>query len=412
MSTSIYSPFSLPNGSILPNRIAKAAMEENLAEPGHLPGTQLFSLYKAWAEGGAGLMITGNVMIDHLAMTGPGGVALEEDTPLAPFRQWAESAQGYGGQLWMQISHPGRQVYAALGGKALCPSDVAVDIGKHSSLFSQPTIMSETEIQDVIQRFATTARRAEEAGFSGIQIHGAHGYLVSQFLSPLTNKRKDRWGGSLKNRSRLLVETVKAIRSVISKKTSLAVKLNSADFQRGGFDIDDAFAVVEALNTLGVDLVELSGGSYETPVMFGRAADDRTLAREAYFLEFAKDIAKVATMPVMTTGGIRRKPVAEEVLNNGVDIVGMGTALAFEPTLPNIWRNDPQFEPPNPQVNWKNKPIASLAKLAVVRRQLIRMGKGKLPKPSSSPVFSLIADRIRFKKLTKRYRVQNASEVN
>ncbi len=412
MSESMYSPFVLPNGSKLTNRLAKAAMEENMAIPGHLPGTQIFSLYEAWAEGGAGLLITGNVMIDHLAMTGPGGVALEADTPLDSFRQWANAGQRNGAKLWMQINHPGRQVFAALGGKVLSPSDIALDMGKHSNLFSQPTAMTETEIQDVIQRFAITAKRAEEAGFSGVQIHAAHGYLISQFLSPLTNKRKDRWGGSLKNRARILIETIKAVRSVVSKNMAVAVKLNSADFQRGGFDAADAREVVESLNTLNIDMVELSGGSYESPAMQGRTSDGRTIAREAYFLDFAKDIAKAATMPVMTTGGIRRKAVAEKVLSQGIDVAGIGTALAFEPALPNIWRDNAHFEPKIPQVNWKSKPISALATMAIIRRQLQRMGKGKLPQKNSSAVFSLIRDRIRFKKLTKQYRARHATEIN
>lgn len=143
--------------------------------------------------------------------------------------------------------------------------------------------MTESMIAEVIQRFANTARLGEKAGFTGVEIHAAHGYLLSQFLSPLSNKRQDQWGGSLENRARILIEIVEAVRKVVSPQFTVAVKLNSADFQRGGFSAEDAQQVVKMLNEHAVDLVELSGGSYEAPAMQGQARDGRTLAREAYF---------------------------------------------------------------------------------------------------------------------------------
>ena len=406
MSVSVFSKLKLPNGSVLPNRLAKAAMEENMAAPGHLPGANLHRLYERWGRGGTGLLITGNVMIDSRSMTGPGDVVLEEKTPLEPFLQWTSVAQKNGAKLWAQINHPGRQTYAAFGGKVLSPSDVAVDLGKLSKYFSRPVPMTEVEIVDVIERFAITAKKAEQAGFSGIQIHAAHGYLLSQFLSPLTNKRQDKWGGSLENRARMLVEVVKAVRSKVSKKMSVSVKLNSADFQRGGFDTNDALEVVKRLGELKVDLVELSGGSYESPAMVGHTTDGRTLAREAYFLEFAKDVAKVASMPIMTTGGIRRLPVAQQVLDQGVDMVGIATALACEPELSNIWRNDPAFEVVTPHVAWKDKSLSGLATTSIVERQMHRMGKGKSPKKNASAILSLLINRINISKRTRQYKAR------
>ncbi|MBN3820510.1 NADH:flavin oxidoreductase/NADH oxidase family protein, partial [Paraburkholderia sp. Se-20369] len=334
MTTSLFAPLTLPNGSTLPNRIAKAAMEENLADAGQLPGDALRRLYAEWGAGGTGLLITGNVMIDARALTGPGGVVLEKNTPLEPFRAWAAAAKAHGARVWMQINHPGRQVMAAMGQEAWAPSAVALDLGKHSKLFAPPREMTTGEIHEVIERFAATAEAAEAAGFDGVQIHAAHGYLLSQFLSPLTNRRRDDWGGSLENRARLLMAIVRAVRARVGARFGVAVKLNSADFQRGGFSEDDAKQIVRWLNDEAVDLVELSGGSYESPAMQGRTADGRTLAREAYFLAFARDIAAVATMPVMTTGGIRRQAVAEAVLAEGVAVVGMATALACVPDLP------------------------------------------------------------------------------
>lgn len=408
MSSPVFTSFALPCGAILPNRLAKAAMEENMSDEGQVPGPDLLRLYQRWAEGGTGLLITGNVMVDGHAMTGPGGIVLDKDSELAPFEAWAKAAKKNDTQVWMQINHPGRQVYAAMGGDVLSPSDVAIDLGKHSHLFGKPKAMTHEDIQQLIQRFVDTALKAEQAGFDGIQVHGAHGYLISQFLSPLTNKRDDEFGGSIENRMRLLIAIIEAIRAKVSAKFAVAVKINSADFQRGGFDADDAKTVILALNALEVDLVELSGGSYESPAMQGNAAektakDGRSLQREAYFLEFAKEIAKVATMPIMTTGGVRRLAIAEDVLANGINIVGMGTALAMNPSLPNDWKENAKISAHDPSVQWKDKALSSIATMAVIKRQLQRMGKGREPKLNSSPLFSLIRDRLRLKKLTKRY---------
>ncbi len=346
------SPFEalqLPNGQIIANRIAKAAMEENMADINQAPSRELKQLYKAWADGEPGLLLTGNVMIDRHAMTGPGGVALENEEHLDSFREWADVARNKGVHFWMQLSHPGRQTMANLGQQALAPSAIALDLGSFSKMFATPKAMTEDDIQDVIRRFATSARLAEKAGFTGVQIHGAHGYLLSQFLSPLSNHRSDRWGGSLENRARLLLEVIHAVRASVSSSFCVAVKLNSADFQRGGFDETDARAVVEMLNPLPIDLLELSGGSYEAPAMQGEARDGRTLAREAYFLEFAAEMASVATMPVMVTGGIRRLPIVKQVLDSGVAMAGIATALTLEPQLIKHWREgrdlNPQLKP-------------------------------------------------------------------
>ena len=263
--------------------------------------------------------------------------------------------------------------------------------------------MTHQGIEQLIQRFVDTAVKAEQAGFDGVQIHAAHGYLISQFLSPLTNKREDEFGGSIENRMRLLIAVIKAVRARVAPSFAVAVKINSADFQRGGFDANDAKTVILAMNTLAVDLVELSGGSYESPAMQGSTADGRTLQREAYFLDFAKDIAQVATMPIMTTGGVRRLAIAEDVLTHGIDVIGMGTALAMNSSLPNDWKKDDQLSAHNPSVQWKDKTLSAIATMAVVKRQLRRIGEGKPPKPNASPIFSLISDRIRVKKLTKRY---------
>jgi 2,4-dienoyl-CoA reductase-like NADH-dependent reductase (Old Yellow Enzyme family) len=403
-SPTLFTPLPLPCGTQLPNRLAKAAMEENLASVGQLPGDTLIDLYQRWAAGGSGLLITGNVMIDGAAMTGPGGIVLESGTPLEPFQRWATAAKSNGAQVWMQLNHPGRQTYANLGGKRWAPSVVALDLGKHSSRFAIPKAMDEQDISQLIQRFADSAHLAEQAGFDGVQIHAAHGYLLSQFLSPLSNQRNDRWGGSLDNRARLLCEVIRAVRARVSPGFALSVKLNSADFQRGGFDADDALGVLQLLNDLAVDLLEVSGGSYESPAMQGRTADGRTLAREAYFLEFAAALAQQARMPLMTTGGIRRRAVAEQVLAQGVAVVGMATALTIAPDLPNAWRAGTELNAELPAIDWSDKVMAAVATMAVIRRQLRRLGSHRASKPQASALLSLLLDQARMNRLTRRYR--------
>jgi 2,4-dienoyl-CoA reductase-like NADH-dependent reductase (Old Yellow Enzyme family) len=400
----VFDSLPLPNGSTVKNRIAKAAMEENMADADQAPSAELMRLYQAWADGGAGLIITGNVMVDGRAMTGPGGVVLQDEQQLAKFKRWAQIGRSGGAQFWLQINHPGRQMQANLGQKTWAPSAVALELGSLSKHFATPHAMTPEVIADVIQRFATTASLGEQAGFTGVEIHAAHGYLLSQFLSPLTNQRTDEWGGSLENRARLLIEIVKAVRAVVAPGYAVAVKLNSADFQRGGFSAEDARQVVTLLNELGVDLVELSGGSYEAPAMQGDARDGRTLAREAYFVEFARDIQTVAKMPVMVTGGVRRRPIAEMVVQSGVDMVGIGTALAIDPNLPRDWLQGKDSAPELPAITWKNKAMASLANMAVVKFQLRKLSQNRTPDPKVSPLRALIQQQIANALRTRQYR--------
>ncbi|MFI1249161.1 NADH:flavin oxidoreductase/NADH oxidase family protein [Streptomyces anulatus] len=404
MTSELFSPLHLRSGHVLKNRIAKAAMEENMAGDGQLPDRRLLSLYRRWAAGGAGLLITGNVMVHAEALTGPGGVVLDENAPLRPFREWAEAGRSGGGAVWMQINHPGRQVASGMPGVVWGPSDVGVDLGRHSGRFGRPTAMTPARIDATVTRFAATAHRAEEAGFDGVEVHAAHGYLLSQFLSPLVNKRTDRWGGPLENRARMLLDVVRAVRAAVSPSFAVAVKLNSADFQRGGFDADDARRVIGMLEPLGVDLVELSGGSYESPAMTGRSADTRTQAREAYFLDLAEDLVKTSPLPLMLTGGITRRATAERVLDSGVAAVGMGTALAVTPDLPDRWRNHREADRQMAPVAWSDKALASAAGMARVRHQMGRIARGNDARPRIHPAYTLLSEQWKQRGALRRYR--------
>ena len=379
--TSIFEPLPLKHGGPLPNRLAKAAMEEQLGTENMLPSQGIFNLYRTWARGGVGLIITGNVMVDYRAVTNGDGIILNEDSLLEPFQEWATAAHANGTtdtKVWMQINHPGRQVPASLPGIKLAPSAIPVNMGAHSKIFATPIAMTEEQIEEVIGMFVTTATRAIESGFDGVQVHAAHGYLLSQFLS----------------------------RAAVPDSAAVAVKLNSADFQRGGFDVDDATAVVRMLGDLGVDLVEVSGGTYESPAMQGMqgvAKDQRTLDREAYFLTFAEQIAKVAPMPIMVTGGITRRATAERVLATEVDMVGMGTALSLDPGLPNTWRVREAAAPTMPAPRFKDKALHSYASLVQVQHQLHRLSKGKRPFPKAPLAMVLATAQIRDRQSQKHY---------
>lgn len=417
MTSILFSPLTLPNGQEIPNRLCKAAMEENLSDEGQIPGNALYTLYRNWSNGGAGLLLTGNVMISPDAMTGPGGVVLEDSENLGYFRKWAAAGTCNGNHLWMQINHPGRQVYESMGEQSLAPSAIALNIPGFSKMFAQPKAMSEEQILDVIQRFATTAALAEQAGFTGVQIHAAHGYLLSQFLSPLVNQRDDQWGGSLENRSRIVFEVIKAVQARVSEEFCVSIKLNSADFQKGGFAAQDAKWLVEQLNDYRLDLVELSGGSYESPAMSGNASEpnigDNAARREAYFVDFARDISAVASMPIMLTGGITKLSVAEQVLtvsdanekqNIAIDMVGIARAMAYQPDLANQWKHGQRLEVQLPNASWKNKTLGALATMAITKAQLSRMALGKAPMPKMWPWLALIMGQIKTKLRTKRYR--------
>jgi 2,4-dienoyl-CoA reductase-like NADH-dependent reductase (Old Yellow Enzyme family) len=404
MVTGLYSPLVLRSGGRLRNRIAKAAMEEGMAGSSQLPDERLISLYRRWGAGGAGLLITGNVMVHAEALTGPGGVVLDDRAPLDPFTRWAEAGKAGGASMWLQISHPGRQVEARMPGVAWGPSAVAVELGKHSKRFGRPVAMTKEQISATVRRFATTAGLAERAGFDGVEVHAAHGYLLSQFLSPLVNKRSDEWGGGLENRARLLLDVVRAIRMVVSPPFTVAVKLNSADFQRGGFDVSDAAKVIAMLEPLGVDLVELSGGSYESPAMAGRPADARTVAREAYFLELAAELAKTSPLPLMLTGGITRRETADAVLARGVALIGMATAMAVTPDLPNRWRAGLEAAERLEPVTWSDKTLASAASMSLARHQMRRITRGQDPTGKTHPLYALVCDQRTHRRALGRYR--------
>jgi 2,4-dienoyl-CoA reductase-like NADH-dependent reductase (Old Yellow Enzyme family) len=338
-------PLTLPCGATLPNRIAKAAMTEGLATPQGVPTPELERLYGLWSDGGAGMLLTGNIQVDADHLERPGNVVIDREPDEAmrkALASWAQTATRGGNHLWAQISHAGRQTQKNVNPHPKAPS--AVKLGLPGGQFGEPVALTIAEIEDIVGRFAVCAAAVKEAGFTGVQVHAAHGYLLSQFLSPRSNRRDDQYGGSLENRARALLDIVASVRAAVGPDFPVSVKLNSADFQKGGFAFEDSLQVAQWLEQASVDLIEISGGTYEQPKLLGvegveeeepQHVKQSTLAREAYFVDFARAMQEKVSIPLMVTGGFRRREVMEQAISSGgANLIGLGRPLCVMTDAP------------------------------------------------------------------------------
>lgn len=378
---------TLPCGAILPNRMAKSAMSENMAKPVFYPGKEFYSAYKTWVDGGTGLLISGNVMIDSNYLGEANNIVIEKGLDnLKELKQWASATNGSDSHIWIQLNHPGKQTPKFLTQHPVAPSSLPLD-PPLDKMFNQPRELKEEEILDIIDRFAYAAKIVKEAGFEGVQIHGAHGYLVSQFLSPTHNQRNDQWGGSIENRMRFVTQIYIEMRKAVGDNFPIGIKMNSADFKKGGFTHEEAVLVAKKLSDLGIDLIEISGGSYEKPVMTGVPIKDSTKKREAYFLEYAKDIQSEIKCPLMVTGGFRTSEfIRESVENNDLDIVGLGRALCLNPNFSNQVLNGENIQSEVHPLTSGVKILDMIFPLEIIwyTMQIHRMGAGKSPRPNAS----------------------------
>jgi 2,4-dienoyl-CoA reductase-like NADH-dependent reductase (Old Yellow Enzyme family) len=339
----------LPCGAEIPNRLCKAAMTEALADDYGRPTPALFRLYEAWSNGGAGLLITGNVQVDRRYVERPGNVCIDGDQDeeqLRLLRGYAVSAKVGGSKVFVQLSHAGRQANGMINLSPVGPGNVRLDLPK--AYFGDPTPLSLEDVQNVKQRFVNAARVCQQCGFDGVQIHSAHGYLLSSFLNPLANNRQvifgsdDPYSGPIEKRSLLLIEIVRDVRKAVGTAFPISVKLNSADFQQGGFTTAEAVEVAKLLDEEGVDLLEISGGNYETGIYeqtvtnFKDNRSESTKRREAYFLNYAMEISQlVKRMPLMVTGGWRTRINMENAIkNNECALIGLGRPLCGDPDGP------------------------------------------------------------------------------
>jgi len=344
MTTILDTPLKLPCGATLPNRLAKAAMSEGLADADNQATPRLEALYRRWADSGAGLLFSGNFQVDCWHLERPSNVVLDEEADLPALAAVAAAGKARGNHFWAQLSHTGRQVSDAINPAPLSASSVEIEVPRGLGYtFAKPREMTEADIDHTIRQFAFAAQYAQRAGFTGVQLHAAHGYLISQFLSPLSNRRIDRWGGSLENRSRFLLAIIDAVRDAVGSDFPIGIKLNSSDFQKGGFTNAECIELVRRLNDSNLDLLELSGGSLEQPKVVGISVQDEgedklpesTIKREAYFVEFAGAVRAVARMPVMVTGGFRTASgMVEALAGEELDLIGIGRPLIADPSIP------------------------------------------------------------------------------
>ncbi|MDG2459783.1 MAG: NADH:flavin oxidoreductase/NADH oxidase family protein [Luminiphilus sp.] len=341
----IHTPLTLPCGAQISNRLCKAAMTEGLAAPTGEPTEELNQLYGLWSDGGAGLLLSGNVQMDGDHLERPGNVIVDSEPSVemkAALERWAKAGTRGGNHFWAQISHAGRQCQKIVNPRPKAPS--AIKLGLPGGQFGEPDPMTEEDIEAVITGFARCAKVVVNAGFTGVQLHAAHGYLLSQFLSPRSNRREDQWGGSLENRARLLLRCVARVRAALGPMVPVSVKLNSADFQRGGFDFNESLQVAKWLEEASVDLIEISGGTYEQPRLLNlegmepvaeQSVPASTRAREAYFVDFAEAMRQQINIPLMVTGGLRRLDAMNEALEaKCADMIGIGRPMCVVTDAP------------------------------------------------------------------------------
>ncbi|MGF1700336.1 NADH:flavin oxidoreductase/NADH oxidase family protein [Photobacterium makurazakiensis] len=380
------SSLTLKSGQTIKNRLFKSAMSEQLGTREHSPKAGLATLYSRWAEGGIGLSITGNIMVDRTALGEPKNVVLDEESDLSLFKRWAVAGKKNNSQIWTQLNHPGKQIPSFICKQPVAPSAITLENGLEKG-FNKPRALTEAEIYSIIEKFALSAQLSKEAGFTGVQIHAAHGYLVSQFLSPRHNQRTDKWGGSLENRMRFVLAIYDAIRLKVGEHFPIGIKLNSADFMQGSFSEDDSMLVVKALSRAGIDLIEISGGTYESPTMMGGKQKASTQNREAYFLDYIEKVRHLVDTPLVLTGGFRSASAMQAALDSGAtDFIGLARTTAVDPDFPQKLINNIEHKQELRTLTTGIRAIDNMAMLNITwyEQQLALMAKGTSPKANLS----------------------------
>ncbi|GAB4278923.1 MAG: NADH:flavin oxidoreductase [Deferrisomatales bacterium] len=317
----------------LANRLVRSATWEGLADGAGRCTPELTRLMVALARGGAGLLVTGHAYVTANGQASPRQLGAHGEGALPGLAALARAVHGAGGRIALQLAHGG--AYALGGLDAAGPSPIA---GAGGAL-CRP--MGSEELREVVGAFGRAAERAARTGFDGVQVHAAHGYLLSQFLSPYYNRRTDAYGGSLQGRARLLLEVVEAVRRAVGPHLPVLVKLNSEDFIEGGLTVADAVRVAALLEEAGVDAVELSGGTSRGPSRFSPfRTEEEAPAQEAYYREAARAVRQRVGLPLILVGGIRSYGVAEGLLGEGTcDFIALSRPLIREPDLPRRWRS-------------------------------------------------------------------------
>ena len=348
----------LPCGAILKNRIAKSPMSDSLGNGEGDPTETQMRLYERWAECGTALSIIGEVQGDPRFPEKPGNLVLGAHTDQQAIRSLANRGVIDGTHLWTQLGHAGALSHLPIS-QPKGPS--ALDIEG-----LQCAGMSIDEIRELPDMYARTALLAKNAGFSGVHIHAGHGFLLSQFLSPLFNHRNDGYGGSIEARCRIVLEVIAAVRHAVGRSFPVGIRFNSTDQLEGGLTEVDALEVVRLLDQTSIDLIDISGGTYFP----GAKASSDASSGGPYFLDFARLAKAVTHVPVMATGGFKRREQAVGAVASGaVDIVGLARAMVLDPRLADAWLNEeggdpefPRFEsaPPGGITAWYTMRLTAL----------------------------------------------------
>lgn len=387
----LFTPITLPNGTTIKNRFFKSAMSEGMGTKNFQPKKNIATLYKRWAEGGTGLIITGNIMIDPKGTAEPGNIVFDKNSNMEILKDWAKQGQQHGAKVMVQLNHPGKQTPKTIAKETVAPSAVPLGNGLNK-LFSTPRALTTSEVEELVQKFITSAKVAKEAGFSGIQIHAAHGYLISQFLSPHDNRRTDKYGGSLENRMRFLKEIYLGMREELGKDFPIGIKINSTDFKEDGLTEDDSLETIVELANLGLDFVEISGGTYERPAMMGATS---TSSNKVFFAEYSKKLKQKVNIPVIVTGGIRSINAMNTLLNdNTTDFIGIARPLTIDPNIPNKIKQGTYTIVETTRVSTGvkrlDKAFGSLLGIVYYQVLMQNIAKGKEPKATKNAWPSLI----------------------
>lgn len=387
----LFTPITLPNGTTIKNRFFKSAMSEGMGTKNFQPKKNIATLYKRWAEGGTGLIITGNIMVDPKGTAEPGNIVFDKNSNMEILKNWAKQGQQHGAKVMVQLNHPGKQVPKTIAKETVAPSAVPLGNGLNK-LFSTPRVLTTSEVEELVQKFVTSAKVAKEAGFSGVQIHAAHGYLISQFLSPHDNRRTDKYGGSLENRMRFLKEIYLGMREELGRDFPIGIKINSTDFKEDGLTEEDSLKTIIELANLGLDFVEISGGTYERPAMMGATSKS---TNQVFFAEYSKKLKQKIEIPVVVTGGIRSINAMNTLLNdNTTDFIGIARPLTIDPNIPNKIKQGTYTIVETTRVSTGVKKLDKIfgSLLGIVYYQVLmqNIAKGKEPKATKNAWPSLI----------------------
>ena len=387
----LFTPITLPNGTTIKNRFFKSAMSEGMGTKNFQPKRNIATLYKRWAEGGTGLIITGNIMVDPKGTAEPGNIVFNKNSNMEILKDWAKQGQQHGAKVMVQLNHPGKQAPKTVSKQTVAPSAVPLGNGLNK-LFSTPRALTTSEVEELVQKFVTSAKVAKEAGFSGVQIHAAHGYLISQFLSPHDNRRTDKYGGSLENRMRFLKEIYLGMREKLGKDFTIGIKINSTDFKEDGLTEEDSLKTIIELANLGLDFVEISGGTYERPAMMGATSKS---TNQVFFAEYSKKLKQKIEIPVVVTGGIRSINAMNTLLNDSTtDFIGIARPLTIDPNIPNKIKQGTYTIVETTRVSTGVKKLDKIfgSLLGIVYYQVLmqNIAKGKEPKATKNAWPSLI----------------------